>query len=145
MQRRKILHIGALVALIWGMPFLGFSQPPKGPQAVPANEKLALVQAVVCERVEEGQAIHPAIVFSMSLGEIACLTSFDPVPAPAVIFHEWYKRDKLTAKTKLKLSPPRWSSVSRIQLREADKGPWRIEITDEHGNILSTLRISITD
>lgn len=145
MKRKKIHLISALVAIMWGLPLHGFSQPAKAPQPVAEPEKLTLVQAVVCERVDEGQPVHPAIVFSISLGEVACFTAFDPVPAQAIIFHEWYRRDKLTARTRLKLSPPRWSSVSRIQLREADKGPWRIEITDEHGNVLSSLRISITD
>lgn len=145
MKRKKFRLVAALLAIVCGTPVHGVSQPPKGATAGPVPEKLTLVQAVVCERVEEGQPVYPAIVFSISLGEVACFTAFDPVPVHTVIFHEWYRKDRLTARIKLKLSPPRWSSVSRIQLREADKGPWRIEITDEQGNVLSSLRISITD
>ncbi|MBW1746394.1 MAG: DUF2914 domain-containing protein, partial [Deltaproteobacteria bacterium] len=34
---------------------------------------------------------------------------------------------------------------SSIQFREADKGLWRVEITDPEGNIFHVLRFSITD
>jgi hypothetical protein len=30
-------------------------------------------------------------------------------------------------------------------LRETDKGPWRVEISDQNGRVFSTLRFSITD
>jgi hypothetical protein len=53
--------------------------------------------------------------------------------------------DKLSTKKKLVLKPPRWSTFSSIQLREADKGPWRVEITDDDENILRILRFSIVD
>jgi hypothetical protein len=46
---------------------------------------------------------------------------------------------------RLILKPPRWASVSSIKLREADKGPWRVEIRDAEGRLLATLRFSITD
>jgi hypothetical protein len=45
----------------------------------------------------------------------------------------------------LTLKPPRWSTFSSIQLREADKGPWRVEIVDEKDRLHKTLRFSITD
>jgi hypothetical protein len=32
-----------------------------------------------------------------------------------------------------------------MHLRKNDKGPWRVEITDEQGNIFQILRFSITD
>jgi hypothetical protein len=113
------------------------------PQAKP--ERLTLVDAVMCEGVQDSLPLRPAVVFSLSLGEVICYTAFDPVPEKTVIFHDWYRKDTLTSRVKLMLSPPRWSTMSRILLREADKGPWRVEITDEKGKIYRTLRFSITD
>jgi hypothetical protein len=46
---------------------------------------------------------------------------------------------------KLSLKTPRWSTFSRMRLRNGEKGPWRVEITDEEGNILGVLRFSVTD
>ncbi|NNG08274.1 MAG: DUF2914 domain-containing protein, partial [Desulfobacteraceae bacterium] len=36
-------------------------------------------------------------------------------------------------------------TFSRIGLRNGEKGPWRVEITDEDGNIFGILRFSVTD
>jgi hypothetical protein len=51
----------------------------------------------------------------------------------------------LSTKKKLFLKPPSWSTYSSIQLREADKGPWRVEVTDDKGKLFATLRFSVTD
>ena len=53
--------------------------------------------------------------------------------------------EKLITVKKLTLNPPKWSSFSSIQLRESDKGPWRVEINNENGDILKVLRFSITE
>jgi hypothetical protein len=59
--------------------------------------------------------------------------------------HKWYQRDNLVTEKQLTINPPRWSSFTSVQLRDADKGPWRVEISDEDGNLMQTLRFSITD
>ena len=122
-----------------------FAGKDDAPPSSKTPERLALVDAAMCENIDSQQPVNRAVVFSVTLGEVICYTAFDPVPKKTAIFHEWYHKDALTSKKKLKLSPPRWSSISRIQLREADKGPWRVEIVDDEGKILRTLRFSITD
>jgi hypothetical protein len=104
-----------------------------------------LIQALVCENVVEGIPQEPAIVFSISRGKVSCYTFFDPVPANTFVTHNWYYRDEPSARIRLQLRPPRWATFSTIQLRETDKGPWRVEITDAAGLILKELRFSITD
>ena len=42
---------------------------------------------------------------------------------------------------RLTLSPPKWSSFSRIQIRDADKGPWRVEIRSAADTLLQTFKI----
>lgn len=74
-----------------------------------------------------------------------CFTAFDRVPRETNIYHDWIRRDSLIFRKKLVLKPPSWSSVSSIQLREADIGPWRVEIRDADGALLHVLRFSITE
>jgi hypothetical protein len=104
-----------------------------------------LVQAVMCESIENFQPLNPAVVFSISQGEVFCFTNFDPVIKKTHIFHKWYKKDKLIFTMRLTLSPPKWSSFSRVQLRDADKGPWRVEISAADDSLLQTLRFSMVD
>lgn len=136
-----------VIALSWNILFFtttAFSQEKPPSQAAP-GQGLTLVKAVMCEKIENYAPVNPAIVFSTSLEDITCFTLFDPVPEEAVVYHNWYFKDKLSTRIKLSLQPPRWATFSSIHLREADKGPWRVEIVDEKGFIFNVLRFSITD
>jgi hypothetical protein len=99
----------------------------------------------MCEALSGYEPIHPAVVFSVSRQRVYCFTIFDPVPRRTVIYHKWYRRDVLTSTVKLQLNPPRWTTFSNMQLRESDKGPWQVKVTDEDGHVFHTLRYSITD
>ena len=134
-----------LVILLWcGLiaSQKAFSQEKGGPS--PEN-RLTLIKAVMCEKIENFVPLNPAIVFPTALERVSCYTSFDPVPRHTFVYHNWFFKDKLSTRIKLSLQPPRWSTFSSIQLREADKGPWRVEIVDREGRIFQVLRFSITD
>lgn len=143
----------AALALAAALCLLGLpaAQPPAAAQSpsrpAPAKQGSAvtLVQALVCEEVRDSIPQNPALTFSIASGKVYCFTLFDPVREDSVIFHHWYFRDRPSARIRLSLRPPRWSTFSSIQLREADKGPWRVEITDSTGRVLKVLRFSITD
>ena len=114
-------------------------------QDAKASNNLTLFRAVMCETIQDYAPAHPAVVFSIELGRVSCFTEFDPVPEKTYIHHKWYQNDSLITEKRLTLNPPRWSSFTSVQLRDADKGPWRVEITDEKDNLMRTLRFSITD
>ena len=109
---------------------------PRGPM---------LDQAVLCEDLSGSVPKNKAVVFSVAHGKVECLTEFDPVPEHTTVQHKWFRKDTLVTSVKLALEPPRWSTFSRIELRSADKGPWRVEVVDEVGKLLATLRFSVTD
>ena len=113
------------------------------PNAAPKEFKMD--RAVMCEEIKDLTPQNPAVVFSIKIGKVSCFTSFDPVPEKTFIYHKWFHRDDLSTTKRLTLQPPRWRTYSTIQLRETDKGPWRVEISDQQGNILRILRFSITD
>ena len=115
----------------------GSSEQPAG--------KLGLAQSTMCEKVENLTPIRQGITFSVAAGQVCCFSSFDPVLQPTLVYHRWYHRDELSTQTRLRLYPPKWSTYSVIQLRETDKGPWRVEITDQNGHVFEVLRFSIVD
>ena len=121
------------------------SQQAQTPSPASGAEKLTLVQAAMCASLKEGSPCNPAAVFPVGQGKVLCFSSFDPVPRKTFIYHSWFYRDVLMTRQKLTLNPPRWSTYSTIQLREADKGPWRVEIADQDARILDVLRFSVTD
>ena len=114
-------------------------------QDVPLADVPTLVKAVICESIKEYNPVYPAVVFSIGMGRVSCFTEFDPVPRQTYVHHKWYRNDHLITVKRLTINPPHWSSFTSVQLRDADKGPWRVEITDEMDNLMHTLRFSITD
>jgi len=108
-------------------------------------DKLMLTSSLMCEDVQDRQPVNEGVVFSISIGKVFCYTMFDNVSETTYIMHNWYNRDNLSTKIKLSLLPPRWTTYSAIQLRESDKGPWRVEITDSEGRVLQVLRFSVTE
>jgi len=108
-----------------------------------AAKELVLGKAVVCEAVKKSIPQGGAIAFSISLGRVYCFTEFPTVPQEMHIYHNWYHRDKRRAGVKLLLKPERWSTFSYVTFKKQDLGPWRIDVTDQKGKILRTLRFSI--
>ena len=117
---------------------------PNGPTEAPAAG-IKLVQAVMSEDLQERTPQNLTTVFSIERRKAICFTAFDPVPEKTDIYHHWFHRDRPSAKLKLTLKPPRWSSYSSIQFRAEDIGPWRVEIADSKGQVFHILRFSVTE
>ncbi|MGD1968632.1 MAG: DUF2914 domain-containing protein [Desulfobacterales bacterium] len=107
--------------------------------------KLELFEALMCEDIFANAPRNPTAVFSIKRKKAVFFTSFSTVPQKLIIYHNWYHRDVPSAKIRLTLKPPRWSTYSSIELNKSDIGPWRVEITDESGNVLEVLRFSVTE
>ena len=122
-----------------------FSQNIQDSKSSTVQKKLMMDRGVMCEEIQDFTPQNPAVIFSIKIGKVSCFTSFDPVPEKTFIYHKWFHRDDPSTKKRLTLQPPRWGTYSSIQLRETDKGPWRVEISDQKGNLLRILRFSITD
>ncbi len=106
---------------------------------------LVLTKAVMCESMKGFEPDFPAVAFSISLGKIFCFTGFDNISQNAFVYHKWYHRDRFVATNRFLVKAPQWSTFSTMQLRTADKGPWRVEVTDENDKLLTTLRFSVVD
>jgi hypothetical protein len=145
LRYKLTIFLFILLCIIFSLSSHALSQEKRGSAPASASNKATLVEAAMCEGIKELTPKNQAIVFSITIGRVSCFTSFDPVPEETFIYHNWFRRDKLSTRIKLSLQPPRWSTFSSIQLREADQGPWRVEVTDEDGRILHLLRFSITD
>ncbi len=144
---RYKLYISFIVPffIIFCLSIPSYSQQDEKKLSAQESKKLTLVRAVMCEGIQDFKPWNQAVVFSITIGKVSCFTSFDPVPETTYIYHNWYYRESLSKRMKLFLQPPVWSTFSSIQFREADKGLWRVEITDPEGNIFHVLRFSITD
>ena len=118
----------------------------KNAPAVAADAiQIELQRAVICENVKDLQPVNPAIAFSLTIGKVFCYTEFSSITQETFVLHKWYRQDALVTEKKLLLKPPRWSTYSSIQLRESDKGPWRVNVVNADGQTLKILRFSVTE
>lgn len=146
MKLRRI-KIGMSLLLVM-MPFvLGRSATAQNEVASHASsvKPYIMVSSVMCEKVSGGKPVNPAVVFSASGKKVYCFSNFSDVRSKEYVFHNWFRRDVSVAKIKLLLQSPKWSTFSSMPMRETEKGPWRVEIAGENGEILGVLRFSIVD
>jgi hypothetical protein len=143
-HKQRLVTLAAMICMI-AATTLAWAQEQSG-SAVPASlPEFKLEQAAMCEDIKDYLPYHTAVVFSLEIGKVYCFTSFSGISNKMYIFHDWYRQDRLITTKRLLLQPPEWGTYSSIQLREADKGPWRVELKDEEGKVLKVLRFSITD
>ena len=143
---RNCLRLLLLLLLAGGLVAPNvFAEDSESPQPTRQPEQLTLSKTAMCEDIREYAPFNSSVVFSVERGSVSCFTEFDPVPEKTVIYHTWRHKDQASTKKRLTLKPPRWATFSSIQLRETDKGPWRVEISDSDGRIFQTLRFSVTD
>lgn len=148
LYKRPMKRIIAQTATILLFAMLAsFSMPVTAEQEAPPEESAPpnLKSAVMCEGLKDGLPVDQTIIFGVSKSSAYCWSDFDPVTADGVIYHLWYRNGELISSLKLAVHPPRWAVYSSLRLRQADVGPWRVDITSESGVVLKTLRFSITE
>ena len=134
-----------VVLLVIGVLVLTPAWTAQADTQAAAAPKVRLVRAVMCEVIEDYEPRYIAIVFPINTGRISCYTSFDEISEVTSVYHKWFRHDALVTSKRLTIKPPNWATYSSIQLREADKGPWRVEVWQENGPLLKTIRFSVAD
>lgn len=78
--------------------------------------------------------------FDASVGTVSCWTKVSASTVPATIKHVWYFGDKKVFEQSLDLkfaSTRTWSSKS------VRSGSWKVDVTDEAGNVLSSVSFTV--
>lgn len=142
-MRRSLICLGAWLVLVCGTATVAGAQEPAGPGK--KADTFNLTRAVMCEVIENFEPLGAAAAFSVEAGRVSCYTAFRGIHDTTYVVHKWYRRDELVTTKRLTLKTPSWATYSSIQLREADKGPWRVEVLHSEGQLLRTLRFSVVD
>lgn len=145
MKFKRIIPIGVFILGFMATFQVAVSQENASSVVSINLQSLSLENATMCEGIKEYAPVNQSIAFSLDIGKIYCFTAFDIVPSKTMIYHNWYRNDRLVTSKRLTLKIPKWSTFSSIQLREADKGPWRVEIQDKNKETIKVLRFSVTD
>lgn len=134
-----ILAAGILLAVA------GLFCRPETVAAENSKSGLKLDEAVICEAIAGFRPVNPGVAFSVSAGRVICYSRFSGIEGDTSVMHKWYRRDEIVTTKILMLKSPRWATYSSIQLRESDRGPWRVEIVDADHRVIKVLWFSVTE
>ncbi len=136
-----------LIPFMWICLLAGGAEQGYAADASPevTGHTIRLARAVMCESIDGYEPKYIAVAFSINAGRISCYTLFEDVDETTVVDHKWYRKDELVTSKRLTIKPPKWATYSSIQLREEDKGPWRVEIWNAQSRLIKTLRFSVID
>ena len=147
-MKLNYLCICTLFGVIFSFSFAldrSTAQDETGSFGAEKKEQLVFSEAYMCERVVEQMPYNPTVIFSPEMKNVYCFTAFGVVPEKNIIWHIWFRKDKLVTKVKLGVEPPQWNTYSGIHIRESDKGPWRVEIRDHNDKLMGVKRFSISN
>jgi hypothetical protein len=144
---RRSIHRGASLAILALAAALGLSACPVRAAGEPGAEAARTQPGAVvaCESITSGKPQGRSVVFSAAQGTLYCYSDFVRVAAPEQITHRWFFRDREVAQFRLTIQPPRWSSYSSLKIPSESKGPWRVDVLDQNGELYGVARFSIVD
>jgi hypothetical protein len=114
---------------------------------------LEIRDAVMTTAVVEREPVDEVSALPIQGGELFCFTRVVGADRPSVVYHLWYRGERLVSRVELPVNSPSWRTWSMRRFGDAqdtasgavadgDEGPgdWRVEIRGADGALLETLR-----
>ena len=107
----------------------------------PFVEKLVVIQTLACKKVKNNQPLYPGRRFPTDIGRVYCHTLFNNNSGKhSDIYHIWYMNGSLKAKVRIRVRDGKEiPAFSHREIKNNDKGTWKVEITDSDKKILDTV------
>jgi len=113
--------------------------------AAPAVCRAAtVVDAVMCEDVQDREPVGAADSFAADVGKVWCWSKIKDGKGET-IKHVYYYGDREMAAIELSVGSALWRTYSSKKILSAWTGQWRIDIVDEEGVTLKSLEFSIVE
>jgi hypothetical protein len=105
---------------------------------------LEVSAAAVCRGVRALSPIEPGIRFPADVGSLYCFSRIGNITRSTRVRHIWYRGSEERFRISIPVKPPSWRIYSMIPIDDKDIGLWRVEISDEVGNVLKTIFFEIS-
>ena len=107
-------------------------------------ETMQIEKSAVCENVVNREVVNEGWRFPASVGKLYCYSKIANIDSHTEVVHTWYFGDTERARVTLNVNPPAWRTYSSKIIQDHEIGSWRVEIQDQSGNILETVRFQVT-
>ena len=120
---------------------VSFLIPTTGAQQ---TDKLDVVAAAICEKVENREAVNVGTAFTNSTPRLYCFTKIEGAGSPTEVVHVWRYGDVERARVSLAVNANSWRTYSSKAIQAHEIGSWRVDVLDTSGNLLETINFEIT-
>ena len=100
--------------------------------------------STICEDVVNREVVSEGASFSASVGKLYCFSKIANIDSNTSVVHAWYYGSEERARVSLNVNPPAWRTYSSKIIQAHEIGVWRVEILDQDGNLLETVRFQVT-
>ena len=107
-------------------------------------ENMNIEKSAVCKNVVNREVVDEGWRFPASVGKLYCFSKVANIDSHTEVVHTWYFGDTERARVTLNVNPPAWRTYSSKNIQAHEIGSWRVEIQDQTGNILETVRFEVT-
>jgi hypothetical protein len=121
-------------------------KPAADQKAAPAEQKAApeikVEKIATAASVENREPVNETTTFDANVGKVYTWTKVTAANVPAKIKHVYYKDGKMVREIELAVS----SSPFRVwSWKNVTPGSWKVEVTDEAGNVLSSAEFTVSE
>lgn len=113
------------------------------PVESPSDEDVSVVEAKICEGINEREPIAPGDVFPSDINELYCFSRVKASDSTE-IKHIWYCNGEPVAEVPLNIGVSTgWRTFSSKIISAADKGNWKVEIVSASGTPMKTIQFIV--
>ena len=128
-------------------------KPVEQPVVVPAPvveptpaAELKVTGIKIAKGISGREPLETADKFDLKVGRVYCWTAVKASPAPVTIKHVWYDYEgKKVITVKLPVESAGNGSWRTWSSTKVYWGKWKVEVTDENGNVLDTITFRVGD
>ena len=103
-----------------------------------------VADAVTCRGVQDREPVEPGDSFPADVGKVWCWSKIKD-GKDATIKHIYYYEGQRKAVVELRIGSPLWRTYSSKTILPSWTGSWRVDITDEDGEVLKSLDFTIVE
>ena len=108
-----------------------------------AENVIAIEDWAIATAIENRSPQKTALSFPTDIGTLHCFTKVVGAATETSITHIWYHQDNKMTEVNLPVRSLSWRTWSSKKIIPAWKGPWRVDVIAENGELLKSITFAI--
>lgn len=108
-----------------------------------AQAQLAVDESAIALDVIDRMPVGADSTFTAGVERLFCWTRISGAEGPATLHHVWIWNDQEMADVMLNVGGSPWRTYSNKAIMPDWTGDWRVEVRDDTGNVLETIRFTV--